>query len=138
MNIVTGIRNFLDFINDNWTTIIIIIGLIITLYKKVKDYISLSTEEKLDIAKAQISQIILELVSKAELDYWELSKAGSIKRAQVIAQIYADYPILSQIKDQDEIIAWIDNTIDEALETMNEVFEINEDTLDTKESESNG
>ena len=138
MNIVTGIRNFLDFINDNWTTIIIIIGLIITLYKKVKDYISLSTEEKLDIAKAQISQIILELVSKAELDYWELSKAGSIKRAQVIAQIYADYPILSQIKDQDEIIAWIDNTIDEALETMKEVFEINEDTLDTKESESNG
>ena len=28
-----GIQNFLTFINDNWTSIIVIIGLILAIYK---------------------------------------------------------------------------------------------------------
>ena len=39
MNILIGIQNFLQIINDNWTTIIVIIGLIVAIVKKAKDYL---------------------------------------------------------------------------------------------------
>ena len=51
MNILIGIQNFLQIINDNWTTIIVIIGLIVAIVKKAKDYLSKSDEEKIEIAK---------------------------------------------------------------------------------------
>ena len=35
------------------------------------------------------------------------------------------YPILSQITNQDEVIAWIDNEIDNALKEMRKIFEEN-------------
>ena len=42
-----GIQNFLQLINDNWTTIIVIIGLLIGLFKKIQGYLSKSDEEKI-------------------------------------------------------------------------------------------
>ena len=46
MNILTGIENFLRLINDNWTTILVIIGLIAGVYKKIQIYIGKTDEEK--------------------------------------------------------------------------------------------
>lgn len=122
-NILDGIMNFLKFINDNWTMIIIIIGLIISLYMKIKNYLKLSNEEKVALAKEQIRDIMLSLVSKAELDWSEYKKSGSIKRSQVIDAIYAQYPILREVVDQEELLAWIDRVIDEALEEMHKIIE---------------
>lgn len=121
MNILNGVQNFLALVNDNWTTIMVVIGLAIAVARKVKDYFNKSDDEKIEIAKAQIKETILKMVTEAEVDYEEWNKAGSIKRAQVINQIYDDYPILSKVIDQQALIAWIDETIDESLTTLREI-----------------
>ena len=126
MDILNGVRNFLSFINDNWTSIMVIIGLAIAVGKQVKDYFGKSTDEKIEIAKSQIKETILKMVTEAELDYEEWNKAGSIKRSQVIAHIYADYPILSKVVDQSALIAWIDETIDDSLGTLRDIVSNNE------------
>lgn len=113
-----SIVNLLQFLNNNWSMIIIIIGLGITLYKKIKSYLKLSTQQKIDVAWQQIEEIIMKLVSDAELDWKDFSKAGQIKRSAVIEKIYKDYPILNKIMDQDEVLKKIDELIDEALKEV--------------------
>ena len=39
-----GIQNFLKLINDNWTTIVVIIGLLIGLIKKIQSFLSKTDE----------------------------------------------------------------------------------------------
>lgn len=113
-----SIVNLLQFLNNNWSMIIIIIGLGLTLYKKIKSYLKLSTQQKIDIAWQQIEEVIMKLVSDAELDWKDFSKAGQIKRSAVIEKIYKDYPILNKIMDQDEVLKKIDELIDEALKEV--------------------
>ena len=71
MDILNGIKNFLSLINDNWTTILVIIGLALALLKKIESYSKLSTDKKIEIAKKQISENILKLITQAEKDYAE-------------------------------------------------------------------
>lgn len=126
VNALTGIKNFLQLINDNWMLIIAIIGLLIGLYQKIKKFLSLTTEEKIVTAKEQVRAAILKLITDAEMDYHDWVKAGEIKRSQVIKQIYADFPILNKVQNQDELIAWIDVEIDNALKTLRKVIEDND------------
>lgn len=126
MIVLNGIQNFLELINDNWTTIAVVIGLIISIAAKVKGYFSKSNDEKISIAKSQIKETILKMVTEAEVDYEDWNKAGSIKRSQVISQIYADYPILSKVIDQQALTEWIDEMIDDSLETLKESVGKNE------------
>lgn len=65
---LTGIQNFLQFINDNWTAIIIIISLIIAIVQKARSYFNKSNAEKIEVAKKQISQVVLKLITDAEAD----------------------------------------------------------------------
>ncbi len=138
MNILDGIYKFLMLVNDNWTTIAAIVVVILAIGKKAKDFFSKSKEEQeeiaraeierqVEIAKAQIREIMLRLVTEAEMDYYEWVSTGEVKRAQVIDEVFAMYPILSQITNQAEIIAFIDEAIDEALKTMRKIFEENEE-----------
>ena len=126
---MNGIINFLNLINDNWTTITVIIGLIIMLYRKITDYLNKSEDEKIEIAKKQIREIALRLVSEAEVDYEDWSQAGEIKRSQVIQEIYKVYPVLEKVVDQEAVIEFIDEAIDDALVTLREVIELNENTF---------
>ena len=126
LNILYGIQNFLMVINDNWTMIIVIAGLVLALAQKVKDFLSKTDEEKIMIAKTQIKETMLKLITEAECDYREWVSAGSIKRSQVIEKIFNMYPVLSKVTDQESLIKWLDETIDESLETMREIFEKNE------------
>lgn len=103
-----GIQNFLQLVNDNWTTIIVIIGLLVGLFKKIQKYLSKNDEEKIAIAKAQIKETMLKMITTAEQDYEAWNEAGSIKRSQVIKEVYEKYPILSKAINQEEMIAWID------------------------------
>lgn len=125
MVVLNGIKNFLEIIETNWTTIIVIIGLVIAIVKKAKSYFSKSDAEKIEIAKQQVKEIILKLISDAEVDYDEWKKAGSIKRSQVIKDIFIEYPILSKTVNQEDLIKWIDETIDDALVTLREIVKEN-------------
>ncbi len=125
---LNGIKNFLQFINDNWTTVVIIISLIIAIVEKVKSYCKKSEKEKIEAAKAQISQIILKLITDAEMDYNNWEQAGSIKRAQVIQKVFADYPILSKIGNQEDVIVFIDEAINNALKELRKIVAQNNQT----------
>lgn len=136
MNIITGLQNFLEFINDNWTAIIVCIGLIIAIATKIKNFVGKSTEEKVEIAKSQIKETILKLVAEAEVDYEEWNKAGSIKRSQVINQIYTKFPILSKVIDQTALTEWIDTLIDESLGTIKDTVETTITTTTESDAET--
>lgn len=125
MDILNGIKNFLSLINDNWTTILVIIGLALALWKKIESYSKLSTDKKIEIAKKQISENILKLITQAEKDYAEWEKAGSIKRSEVISEIYKEYPILAKVVDQEELVKWIDEQIDSALPELRKIIDAN-------------
>ena len=132
MDILNGIKNFLSLINDNWTTILVILGLALALWKKIESYSKLSTDKKIEIVKKQISENILKLITQAEKDYAEWEKAGSIKRSEVISEIYKEYPILAKVVNQEELVKWIDEQIDNALPTLRDIIKQNEkDTSDT-------
>lgn len=122
---LNGIKNFLTLVNDNWTTIAVVLGLIIAITKKAINYFSKSDEEKIAIAKEQITQKMLKLIGDAEEDYENWKKAGELKRSQVIGEIFDSYPILSKVTDQDELIKWIDDTIDDSLVTLRKIVEEN-------------
>lgn len=117
--------NFLQWLNDNWSAIIVIIGLIVALGMKIKSYLKLSNQEKIEIAYHAIKQRILTYVSDAEKDYEKYKKAGSIKRAEVIDKIYKEYPILNKVADQATVTAKLDELIDDALVDLRAVIEKN-------------
>lgn len=120
-----SVQNFLQLLNDNWISILICISLIIGIYNKTKNYLSKNKEERISIAKAQIEKVILKMVSDAEKEYSDWKKAGSIKRSQVIEQLYKEYSILSKVVDQSELIVYIDNAIDNALVELRKIMEEN-------------
>lgn len=130
-----GIQNFLEFINYNWTTIVVIIGLCLALYKKISNYINKSDEEKINIAKQQIKEVILKMITEAEMDYTYWNESGSIKRSQVISQIYEKYPILSKAIDQESLVDWIDEEIDNSLDVLRDIIKSNKSFNDESTKE---
>ena len=130
-----GINNFLTLINDNWTSITVCIGLLIMLGNKIKNYMSKTTDEKIEIAKKQIKETCLRLVSEAEMDFEDWNKSGEIKRSQVIQEIFKQHPILEKVADQEELIEFIDETIKKSLVVLREVIEKNESFVITTEED---
>ena len=122
---LNGVKNFLEIINANWTTILVVLGIIISIVQKTIKYFSKTDEERIAIAKEQIKEKMLKLIGDAEKDYEDWEKAGELKRAQVIGEIFEDYPILSKVVDQKELIKWIDDTIDDSLVTLRKIIEEN-------------
>ncbi len=122
MYLLNGIKNFLSFVNDNWTAIAVVMGLSLAVARKAMGYFQKSDGEKIAIAKRQLQETILKLVADAEQDYGDWKQAGSVKRAQVIDTLFADYPILSKLSDQEAFLQWIDGIIDESLVTLREII----------------
>lgn len=118
---MTAFKNFLQIINDNWTTILVVIGLIISIVKKTMDYFSKSDAERVEIAKRQIVESMLKMISDAEVNWNDWMAAGSIKRSEVIKRVFDEYPILSKVANQEELIAWLDDQINASLKTLREV-----------------
>lgn len=125
MVILDGVRNFLMFVNEHWTEIVVIAGLGLAIWKKAEAYLKKTDEEKIQIAKDQIRETILKFVTKAEVDYDDWVKAGAVKRAQVIDEIFAKYPILNRVTNQESLISEIDTMIDEALNELREILSKN-------------
>lgn len=125
MNLLNGINQFLSFINNNWTSILVLIGLLTSLYIKIKNYLSKSQEERIEIAKVQIKESMLKMITDAEISFESWNEAGSIKRSQVIKQIYDQYPIVSKIVDQTSFIEWVDVEINNSLKTLRKIVSNN-------------
>ena len=123
-----SLTELLTFLNNNWTFIVIIIGLALMLYKKIQSYMKLSTDEKIDAALTVIRNTIVSKMVDAQLDWYGIKDAGSAKRSEVISQIYDEYPILKAYSNQDELIKEIDKIIDQAL---NEVKELADKAIDS-------
>ena len=126
-----GIMNLLSWINENWASFMIIIITILAVLSKVRmfylDWQNKTAEEKqeeidkaITNAKIAIANNILSYVSDAEVNWSAWMKMGDIKRSEVIKQLYIDYPILLQVVDQDELIQFIDECINKALEIVRE------------------
>lgn len=122
-----SIQNFLIFLDTNWVTICVIAGLIVSLITKIKSYMGKTDEEKMAIAKKQIQQTMLKMITEAEINYDAWNEAGSIKRSQVIEEIYEKYPILSKMANQEDVISWIDTEINNSLKTLREIVKSNKD-----------
>lgn len=119
---INGIKNFLELINNNWTTIMVVCGLCVSLYYKIMQFIKLSDDEKINQTKTVIKNVMLSLVSDAELNYSDWNKSGAIKRAEVINKIFTDYPILNKVTDKDKLISEIDSMLDESLKEMRNII----------------
>lgn len=130
-----GIKNLLAYLEANWTIILVCIGLIVSIVQKTINYFSLTEEKRVELAKKQIQEVILRMISDAETDYSGMASAGKIKRSQVIEEIYAQYPILDKVADQEALIAWIDAEIDNALVTLREIIEKNKENEKNQKSE---
>lgn len=122
---MNAINNLLQFLQENWTAIVILFAAAVALGQRIRSINGKSKEEKIDAAKQQVAQVVLKLVTDAEVNYEKWNEAGSIKRSQVIQEIYARYPVLATIADQDAVVAWIDALINDSLKTLREVFEKN-------------
>ena len=122
---LNGIKVFLQFINDYWTSIMIIISILASIYVKVKTFMKKSKEERIVAAKMQSKEIVLKLVADAELEYGDWAKAGSLKRSEVIQRIFENYPVLSAITDQKTVINWIDMAINDSLKELDKVVSEN-------------
>lgn len=128
--------NALKWILDNWASIIVVITLILSIYARVMAFIddwkTRTAEEKaaaekaaldkaIELAKKAVKDYILIFVSQAETDWEDANgKFGKTKRAQVIAKVYETYPVLEEVEDKEALLNYIDELIDEALETIKE------------------
>lgn len=122
---MTAIENFLSYLSENWVMILVLIGAAFSIGKMISRYLSLSNEEKVEVAKKLIREAMLKMITEAEIDFEEWNKSGSIKRSKVIADIYEKYPILSKAASQEEVIAFIDSEINNSLKTLREVLKEN-------------
>ena len=121
-NVLNFIKDVLEAANNYWTLVVVIIGLSIALYEKIKKYLQTSKEEKIEMAKKALKENLLKYMADAEIEWSSYEKAGEIKRAQVISKIYEDYPILKEYVDQDELIKFIDKQIDSMKSEIDKVI----------------
>jgi len=133
---MNSLQKLLQFIVDNWSQIVIILTLLLTIYTKLKKFYAdwkqktkeqqeqearQAFEKAVNIAKKALADYILILVSKAEVDWKSQDgKLGATKRAQVIEEIYKKYPVLEQVEDKKELLKYIDKLIDDALKIVRE------------------
>lgn len=131
---MNGINNFLEYINNNWTSISILLVLILGIYAKAKKFYQnwqkKTDEEKqaefdraVEEARNALAKFILGYVSEAEVR-WKEQGMGEIKRSEVLTRVYQQYPILTAVADQDKLVGYIDVLIDEALKTVREKIRV--------------
>lgn len=124
-----GIKNTLIIIEENWTNILIVLSCLFAIYRKVKKYINMNNEEK-DKEKEELKEetlkivktVLLKLMSEAEIEWNDFEKSGSIKRSQVIKELYNEFPILKEFTNQDKLLEIIDNMIKEEKSKMDDVI----------------
>lgn len=121
---MSGLLNFVELIRDHWTEIMVVLAMVGGVAYWVYGFVTANKgnlkEATIELAKKQVKDIILKLVSDAEMEWG--SDTGKIKRSQVLEAVFDRYPILRQVTNQDELLEWLDATIDQALIEMREIL----------------
>lgn len=138
---MSGLMNFIDLIRDHWTEILMLVAVVGGCAYWVYGFVTANKgnlkEATIELAKKQVKNIMLRLVSDAEMEWG--SDTGKIKRSQVIDAVFDRYPILRQVTNQDELLEWLDTIIDQALIEMREILKAQEAVdviVEDKEDES--
>lgn len=124
---MNGLLKFLEFIVDNWSLLVAAVIAVSAGVIQLRKYFEKTDEEKIEIAKKLIKETIMDYISRSEIDWEDVMKAGSIKRAQVIKEIFEDYPILYKVADQDNVIKFIDDAINEGLKELRKIITLNKE-----------
>ena len=111
-NFLDAILTGLTFIKDNWTLIVTVIGLTIAIAVKVKNYIKLSKQEKIDLALVNLKSVALALVTELAERYDE----NMVKRSAFFKYVVENYPSLAD--NLEDLVDSIDDIIDNALEVL--------------------
>ena len=135
---IVAVNNFLRFINENWTSIVVFAGLFLAVLTKIRNYLNLSKEEKINEALKIIKKELLQLMSKAEITWSDYAKSGEIKKSEVISKIYSEFPILKEYINQDELIEIISKMIDDEMDNLNKAINGIETKDEEKEEEKKG
>lgn len=131
---MNGILNLLHFIEENWASIVAVIGMCVAIYKKAeKTYfdwkaksehdkqleLQIAQEKAIKTAKNALAEVVLKYVSDAEIAWRsEGGGLGKIKRSEVIGICFEKFPILLTVTNTQEVMNYIDQLIDQALETV--------------------
>lgn len=115
-----GIISVLNFLSDNWASILAVLGLIIAIVSKTVQFLKLTKEQRKEFITKQIANMTLHLVAEAEALYG--SKTGEIKRSYVFDKIYTSFPELQNLISRDELERVVDDAIESALEKIKDIL----------------
>ena len=126
---MNGLLKLINFTIDNWSLIVAFVIVISAGVIQLKNFFAMSNEKKIETAKKLIKETIMDYITRSELQYEDMLQAGSIKRAQVIKEIYNEYQILNKVADQESVIEFIDETIKEGLKELRKIIAENENSF---------
>jgi len=104
--------NFMNFVINNWATLVTFIFVIILAGQKIVEFISLPTKSKI----AEVKERLLIWVADAEKDLG--SSTGVLKLSQVYDKFCAEFPYLKKWIT----VAQFDNYVKEALVKVEEIL----------------
>lgn len=117
------LKSILEIANayDVAVVLIVLVLAILAGIREYKKYMTMSKEDRLKAILSIVKKEVLELMCSAEEIYSEYEKSGKLKESNVISEIYEKFPVLSEFKNQDEIIDIITGFIKDEMETMNKI-----------------
>ena len=122
-----SIVKVLKWLYDNWSAVVIIIGLLTAVIVKLKAWSKLSADEKLQAANSekekaltQLKQLALSWVTVIEETWSGIEKSGYIQKSEFFERVYDKLPVLSQYSD--EIEQTVSDIIDGALIEMRDIL----------------
>ena len=119
-----AIKNFVQFINDNWTLITAILAALAGIYAKFTAWRKKTKKQKIDSAIEAVRVSLLGLVTEAEQAYG--AGTGAIKRSHVYARIFEEHPVLAEALELDKLVDMLDGMLDENLAELNKTLADNE------------
>lgn len=122
-----SIVKVLKWLYDNWSVVVIILGILTAFIVKLKAWSELSADEKLQTANSerekaltQLKQFALSWVTTLEEKWSGIEKSGYIKKSEFFERVYDKLPVLS--KYSDEIEQTVSDIIDGALIEMRDIL----------------
>ncbi len=117
------LKSILEIANayDVAVVLIVLVLAILAGIREYKKYMNMSKEDRLKAILTIVKKEVLELMCSAEEIYSEYEKSGKLKESNVISQIYKKFPVLSEFKNQDEIIDIISGFIKDEMDSMNKI-----------------
>ena len=115
--------SFVKFMVENWSSVVVVICVFILIYFKVKSFLKLSKEDQKKAILSVVKKYILNLMADAELNWEDYKKAGKAKSAEVIDNIYKQFPELVTLADQEAVLATIQSFIEANMEELRKIME---------------